>query len=128
MIPEGFELLEIRESISSSSDKEELFALLGTAEGLSKWFFNTKDLDLRAGGKVNFIGDDGAALQAVCTSILFGKEISLIADIFGNFAAKVTKAGQGQSLELHFKILTDDVQAKRKRIESSLQKLRAIVS
>jgi hypothetical protein len=128
VIPEGFELLEIRENISSELDKDLLFTFLATVEGLSQWFFVMKDLDLRPGGKVNFIGDGGEPLQAVCTSVLFGKEISLIADIFGNFAARVAKADKNQSIELHFKILTDDVDGKRARIETSLQKLRAIVS
>ena len=128
VIPEGFELLEIREVISSDLDKDKLFTLLGTASGLSQWFYEIKDLDLRPGGKINFIGDQGEQLKAVCTSILFGKEISLIADTFGNFAAKVGKAGTSQSIELHFKILTNDVLGKRMRIESSIQKLRAIVS
>jgi uncharacterized protein YndB with AHSA1/START domain len=128
VIPEGFEQLEIRETIPSDLEKDDLFTLLGTNSGLSQWFFEMKDLDLRPGGKVNFVGDAGESLQAVCTSVVFGKEISLIADIFGNFAAKVSKAGKGHEVELRFAILTDDVEGKRSRIEKSLEKLREIIS
>ena len=128
VIPEGFELLEIKERLESTLGRDELFALLALPEKLSQWFYTFSSVDLRPGGKVNFIGDDGANFQAVCTSVVFEKEISYIADLFGNFTAKVAKAGKVNALELNFKILTDEPDAKRNRILESIAKLKALVS
>jgi hypothetical protein len=128
VIPEGFELLEIKERIESTLGRDELFSLLAVPEKLSQWFYTFSSVDLRPGGKVNFIGDDGANLQAVCTSVVFEKEISYIADVFGNFTAKVTKAGKLNAIEINFKILTNEIEVKRARITESAEKLKALVS
>jgi uncharacterized protein YndB with AHSA1/START domain len=128
VIPEGFELLEINQRFESELERDELFALLALPEKLSQWFYSISSVDLRAGGKVNFIGDDGATLQAVCTSVVFEKEISYIADLFGNFTAKVSKAGKLNALEINFKILTNEPESKRARIFESIEKLKALVS
>jgi hypothetical protein len=127
-IPEGFELLEIKQKFESELERDELFALLALPEKLSQWFYSFSNVDLRAGGKVNFIGDDGATLQAVCTSVVFEREISYIADVFGNFSAKVSKAGKRNALEINFKILTDEPDAIRARIIESIEKLKALIS
>jgi hypothetical protein len=128
VIPDGYELLEIKERIESPLKRDELFSLLALPEKLSQWFYTFTTVDLRPGGKVNFVGDDGVSLQAVCTSIVFEKEISYIADIFGNFTAKVTKAGKLNAIGVNFKILTDNPEDKRVRILDSIEKLKALVS
>jgi len=125
-IPEGFELLEINEKIESSKSKDELFSLLSQPELISKWFYQIINLDSRPGGKVNFIGDEGSQLQAICTSVDLGREISFIADIFGNLSAKVVKRESSFFVELNFKILTDMPSQKRERILASVEKLRAL--
>ena len=128
VIPEGFELLEIKERIESTLGRDELFALFAMSEKLSQWFYTFTSVDLRPGGKVNFIGDDGAKLQAVCTSVVLEKEVSYIADVFGNFTAKVAKAGKLNAIEINFKILTNEPELKRARIIESIAKLKALVS
>lgn len=127
-IPEGFELLEIREEIVSALDKEELYSYLSRADLLSNWFYEVKNLDLRPGGKVNFIDDSGSAAKAVCTSVTFGKNISLLADAFGNFTAHVSKSGSGSKISLNFKILTDSPQVNNQRILAAISKLRALIA
>lgn len=128
VIPEGFELLEIKERIESTLGRDELFALLALPEKISHWFYTFTSVDLRPGGKVNFNGDDGANLQAVCTSVVFEKEISYIADLFGNFTAKVIKTGKVNAIDLNFKMLTDQAETKRIRIVESIEKLKALIS
>ena len=128
VIPEGFELLEIKEKLESALGRDDLFALLALPEKLSQWFYTFTSVDLRPGGKVNFVGDDGATLQAVCTSVVFEKEISYIADVFGNLTVRVSKAGKLNVLEINFKILTNEPDVKRTRILQSIAKLKALVS
>jgi uncharacterized protein YndB with AHSA1/START domain len=128
VIPEGFELLEIKEKLESALGRDDLFALLALPEKLSQWFYTFTSVDLRPGGKVNFVGDDGATLQAACTSVVFEKEISYIADVFGNLTVRVSKAGKLNVLEINFKILTDQPEEKRTRILQSIAKLKALVS
>ena len=128
VIPEGFELLEIKERIESTLGRDELFTYLAMPEKLSQWFYTFTSVDLRPGGKVNFLGDDGANLQAVCTSVVFEKEISYITEVFGNLTAKVSKSGKLNAIDINFKILTDQHEAKRTRISESIEKLKALVS
>ncbi|CAB4880310.1 unannotated protein [freshwater metagenome] len=127
-IPEGFELLEINDEIESSLGKDELFSWLSKSESISQWFYIVSKLDLRSGGKIDFINANGATSQAVCTSISFGKEISMLADEFGNFKARVTKSKSNFKIELNFKILTDDSDAKSKEILPLISKLKLLVS
>jgi hypothetical protein len=127
-VPEGFKLLEIKDEISSKLGKDELFSYLSRADLISQWFYQVSNLDLRPGGKISFIDDSGKSSEAVCTSVIFGKEISLLADVFGNFTAKVKKAGSGSKVEAQFKILTDNPEAKSQRVMEALEKLRALVS
>ncbi len=128
VIPPGFELLEIYERLESSLERDELFALLALPEKLSQWFYTFVSVDLRPGGKVNFLGDNEESLQAVCTSVVFEKEISYIADVFGNLTAKISKAGNHNSIEIKFNILTDQPELKRARIVESMKKLKALIS
>lgn len=127
-IPEGFNLLEIKDEISSKLGKDELFAYLSRAELISQWFYSVKELDLRPGGKINFIDDAGMSAEAICTSIVFGREISLLADVFGNFTAKAKRTNGGSKMDFHFKILTDTPEEKSQRIIAAIEKLRVLVS
>ena len=128
VVPEGFELLEISVKVESQRERDDLFTYLAMPVKLSQWFYTFTSIDLRPGGKVNFMGDDGVTLQAVCTSAIFDKEVSYISDIFGNFTAKVGKSEKLNALEVNFKILTDQPESKRARIIESIEKLRALVS
>jgi len=127
-IPQGFELLEITEEIPTSLHKDQLFSLLSEPAKISEWFYQVTSFDSRPGGKVNFIGINNASAQAVCTSFVLGKEISLIADLFGNFSAKVVKGSGKNSINLHFAILTDDAESKSKEILFLIDRLRALLS
>jgi len=127
-IPEGFELLEVSDEIPSNLHKDQLFSLLSEPTKISEWFYQVTHLDSRPGGKVDFIGFDNTSAQAVCTSFVLGKEISLIADLFGNFSAKVVKGKGENSIHLHFAILTDDAEVKSKVILSLIDRLRALIS
>ena len=126
-IPEGFELLEITEEIPTAVDKDRLFSLLSEPDQISTWFYQVNSLDSRPGGKVNFINASGASAQAVCTSFLLGKEVSLIADDFGNFNAKVVKGKSENSLQLQFSLLTDQGEAKSAEILTLIDRLRALL-
>jgi hypothetical protein len=127
-IPEGFELLEISEKIESNLEKQEIFSLLTEPELLSRWFYTITKMNARPGGKVNFLDDHGVTQEAICTSIDFGKEISLISDLFGSFVGRVSKSSPGSSIELNFKILTNDSSEKKSRIQESIEKLRLLTS
>ncbi len=125
-IPEGFELLEINEIINGSKNRDELFSLLSQPNLVTKWLYQVVDFNLKPGGKANFLNDDGLPFQAVCTAVDFGKEISFISDIFGNITAKINKSKKLFAVDIQFKILTDDANAKSERIQFSIQKLREL--
>jgi hypothetical protein len=106
-IPEGYELLKVSQTIESGDSRESLFLLVGTPTGLSKWFYKVNELDTRPGGKVSF--DDTAAnkFEGRCTAITMGREISLLADPFGQLNIKLSSIDSRSQLEITFAILTD---------------------
>lgn len=118
-IPEGFQLLQIEESLESKKSRDDLYSLLSDPRQISLWLFEVKSFDSRPGGKMVFT--DGNV--ATCTSFLLGKEVSLIADSFGNVTAKVVKGGDINSLHLKFAILTDDVESKTNEILAIIDRL-----
>ena len=106
-IPEGHELLKVSETIESEESKESLFMLIGTPAGLSKWFYQVHQLDSRPGGKVSFEDKEGKKFEGRCTAISMGREISLLADPFGQMNIKVSSSKSGSQIEITFAILTD---------------------
>ncbi len=90
---------------------------------ISQWLANVRTFDSRPGGKLTF--EDGRV--ATCTSFVLGKEVSFIADSFGNFTAKVSKGNEGNALQLKFAILTDDVEEKSAEILEILSRLQTLL-
>jgi hypothetical protein len=120
-IPEGFQLLKIEEALESKKSREDLYLLLSDPTQLSLWLDTVKSFDSRPGGKLLF--ENGSL--ATCTSINFGKDLSFVADEFGNFSAKVIKGKGVNTLELNFAILTDDVAGKSDEILAIIERLKS---
>jgi hypothetical protein len=127
-IPEGFELLTIQEEIDTSLNRDQLFSLLSEAEQISQWFYQIKSFDSHQGKKIVFIDDQGLTTDAVCTSFVLGKEVSMLADIFGNFTGEIIKKGKSFSLKVTFKILTDNPDEKSARAQNSIARLKVLLS
>lgn len=106
-IPKGYELLEVSETIFSSQGRDELFILVGTPSGLSRWFYQVDQLDSRPGGKVFFQDQLKNKLEGRCTAITMGREVSLLADSFGQVFLKVSSTGGKSQVDISFAILTD---------------------
>lgn len=122
-IPEGFQLLEVEEIYSSTRSRDNLYVLLSDPDQISQWLAKVRTFDSRPGGKLAF--EDGNV--ATCTSFVLGKEVSFIAESFGNFTAKVVKSNEGNTLQLKFAILTDDVEGKSAEILEILSRLQALL-
>ena len=106
-IPEGYERLEVKESIPSNLNRDALFLLIATPSGLSQWFYNVYTLDARPGGKFSF--DDNGLEPSVgrCTAVTMGREISLLGDSFGQVNIKISSSDSGLQVDITFAILTD---------------------
>ena len=122
-IPEGFQLLEIEETLSSTKSKDALYSLISDPTLISQWLAKVQSFDSRPGGKLNF--EDGS--MATCTSFVLGKEIALVADNFGNYMASVAKGNDGNAIKLKFAIMTDDVDAKSSEIIKIVDRLRQLL-
>jgi len=119
-IPEGFQRLEISETLHSSKSKDELFSLLSDPHKLTLWMGSVEKFDSRPGGKLRFTNGK----QATCTSFQLGKSVSFISDEFGNFTAEVVKTNDGNSIQISFAILTDEGEFKSKEIIELIEKLK----
>ena len=106
-IPEGYELLEVQESLHTNLDRDALFILIGTPSGLSQWFYKIHKLDARPGGKFSFEERDGQSSEGRCTAVSMGREISLLADSFGQVNMRITSSQSGLLADIAFAILTD---------------------
>ena len=106
-IPEGYERLEVKESIPSNLNRDALFLLIATPSGLSQWFYKVYTLDARPGGKFSF--DDNGLEPSVgrCTAVTMGREISLLGDSFGQVNIKISSSDSGLQVDITFAILTD---------------------
>ena len=122
-IPEGFQLLEIEEIYSSAKSRDDLYSLISDPAQISQWLGSVNSFDSRPGGKLTF--NDGSI--ATCTSFVLGKEVSFIADSFGNFSAKIVKGKDENTIELKFTILTDKAQGKSAEILEILSRLQALL-
>lgn len=122
-IPEGFQLCKVEESLTSELDRDSLFSLLSDSKKLSLWLGEITSFDSRPGGKLLFT--DGSV--ATCTSFVLGKEVSFLADSFGNFTAKVFKGKSENSIDIAFAILTDDGAKKSVEILEVIERLKALL-
>ena len=122
-IPEGFQLLEIEETLESAKDRDALYSLISDVRQISQWLNEIKTFDSRPGGKMIFT--DGS--EATCTTFLLGKEVSLISEVFGNFTAKVVKGKGSHSLQMKFSILTENVDSKSDYILSLIDRLQKLL-
>ena len=106
-IPEGYERLEVKESIPSNLNRDALFLLIATPSGLSQWFYKVHTLDARPGGKFSF--DDNGLEPSVgrCTAVTMGREISLLGDSFGQVNIKISSSDFGLQVDIAFAMLTD---------------------
>lgn len=124
-IPEGFELLEIQESIQSNLSKDSLFILIGTPAGLSQWFYKVHNLDTRPGGKFSFDDIDGQSCEGRCTAVTMGREISLLGDAFGQVNIKLSANSTGAQIDIAFAILTDKKGEMTTRYQLLINQLKA---
>lgn len=122
-IPQGFQLLEIEENLVSAKSKDDLYSLISDPNLISQWLAKVSSFDSRPGGKLVF--DNGE--NATCTSFVLGKEVTLISDKYGNFSAKISKGKEGNSIDLKFAILTEDVREKSSEILEILKRLQALL-
>ena len=122
-IPEGFQLCKVEESLTSELDRDSLFSLLSDSKKLSLWLGEITSFDSRPGGKLLFT--DG--IVATCTAFVLGKEVSFLADSFGNFTAKVVKGKSENSIDIAFAILTDDGAKKSEEILEVIERLKALL-
>jgi hypothetical protein len=127
-IPESHERLELHHEISCALDKDSAFSLISIPAEISKWFFEIKSLDPRAGGKVSFINSQGINTEAVCTSMVLGKEVSLVSREFGEVKARVEGKKSDISIVLDFKLFTDNSAATTILFEGFVSRLRELVS
>lgn len=126
-VPEGFQPFELIESIASKLDKDSLFGYISDPMKISQWFFSMSELDGRPGGKFLCTDQDGQPFEGRCTSIALGKEISLLAQPFGQLHAKVTSTPTGSAIEIRFQNLTDSESSLSAQYKDFLQRLRALV-
>lgn len=126
-IPEGYQPLELIEVIPSSLDKDSLFRYISVPEKISQWFYEVTEIDTRPGGKVQCIDRDGQPFEGRCTAIALGREISLLADPFGQMSAKVISIDSGAALEIRFHNLTDDEKTLTAQYKEFLERLQVLV-
>lgn len=126
-IPENHELLEIREDIIYKLTRDQVFSLVSEPSQLSKWFYPVVSLDSKPGGKVEFLTSSGEKAEALCTSFIGGKEISLLSNQFGEFSAKII-GRKNSKLSLRFRILTEEPEVINEALTTFVGNLREIIS
>jgi hypothetical protein len=124
-IPEGYELLEVQESIPSNLSREAIFILIGTPAGLSQWFHKVHTLDARPGGKFSFDDDGLEPSVGRCTAVTMGREISLLGDCFGQVNIKISSNNSGLQIDIAFAILTDKKAEMEARYQLLINQLKA---
>jgi hypothetical protein len=126
-IPEGFELLEIKDEIQSSLSRDELFSYLSEPAKISEWFYQVLSLESKSSGKGSYISSNGATSQAICIAYDGGREISLLADEFGEFTGRV-HGKKIANLSIKFRILTDNPEPIQGELMNRISNLRKIVA
>lgn len=118
-IPKGFEKIEISEEITFSV--QDVFSYLSNPALLSKWFYPIKSLDAKASGKIEF---EDSKIEGICVAADLGRAITLLSDQFGEFSAHI----KGYTLNISFKILTDNPEEKKSEISSLINSLKKLIS
>jgi len=118
-IPKGFEKLEISEKMQFSVS--DVYEYLSNPAFLSKWFYPIKSLDAKASGKIEF---EDSKIEGICVAADLGRAITLLSDQFGEFSAHI----KGPTLNISFKILTDNPEDKWSEISSLINSLKKLIS
>ncbi len=126
-VPEGFELLEIKEEIQCTLHRDDVFSLLSEPAKLSLWFYQVLSLESKSSGKITFLSSDGVKSEGICLAYDSGKEISFLADRFGEFAAKI-KGSKNSVLSVKFRILTNDPKSMSEELLVLMSNLRKLVA
>jgi len=127
-IPETLELVEFQEVISCKLDRDQVFSLLSEPPLLSKWFYEIVSINSKPGGKVQFITDSGEKAEAICTSFILGKEISLVSSLFGDFSARIENKKGNLNLHVGFKIFTANPSGMKETFRTFIHNLSEISS
>lgn len=118
-IPEGFEKLEISKELQFSVS--DVYGYLSDPILISKWFYPIKSLDAKPSGKIEF---EDVKIEGICVAADLGRQITLLSNQFGEFSAQVKDA----TLNISFKILTDNVEAKRTEFEMCINSLKGLIA
>jgi hypothetical protein len=126
VIPPEYKIVEVQESIACDFNKDQAFSYLVEPALLSRWFYNVQSIDSKPGGKVKFLTEAGVQAEAVCTSFILGKQISMVSDEFGLFCGKVEKSGSKIIFNLQFKTMTENQKLLKDLYANFVQNLRSI--
>jgi len=126
-IPENHRLVDIEDEISCVLDKDSVFEFLSVPAKISEWFYRVNSLDSKQSGKVSFVNRAGVTSEAVCTSYIGGKEISLLSQEFGEYSAKII-GRKDCSVKIRFRILTDNPDGAAKELEAHIENLRKLIA
>ena len=117
-IPEGFEKLELNAEVFCG--KNDPYIFVSQPLEISKWFYPITSLDARPSGKITFLD---TSIEGICSAAELGKSITLISPQFGELSAMVNE----KYLQLSYRILTDDLAAKKSVFESQINSLKELV-
>lgn len=126
-IPENHRLVDIEDEIICVLDKESVFEFLSVPAKISEWFYRVNSLDSKQSGKVSFVNRAGVTSEAVCTSYIGGKEISLLSQEFGEYSAKII-GRKDCSVKIRFRILTDNPDGAAKELAAHIENLRKLIA
>lgn len=126
-IPENHRLVDIEDEISCVLEKDSVFEFLSVPAKISEWFYRVNSLDSKQSGKVSFVNRAGVTSEAVCTSYIGGKEISLLSQEFGEYSAKII-GRKDCSVKIRFRILTDNPDGAAKELAAHIENLRKLIA
>lgn len=125
-IPEGFKLLEVKEEIQCTLNRDAVFSLLSEPEKISLWFYQVLSFESKSSGKLLYVSSEGVKSEAICLAYDSGKEISFLADKFGEFTAKI-KGNKDCVLTIKFRILTNEPGSIEDELRVLVDNLRKLV-
>ena len=126
-VPEGYELLEIKEKIQCTLNRDAVFSLLSEPEKISLWLYQVLSFESKSSGKLSYISSEGVQSEAICLAYDSGKEISFLADKFGEFTAKI-KGNKDCVLAIKFRILTNQPEVIKGELRVHIDNLRKLVA
>ena len=125
-LPENSELVDLRIDIECDFDEQKAFSLIGEANYLSQWFYEITSFQSKPGGKLHFIDKAGASVQGICTSYTPGREISLLAEEFGEFIGRVQRVDSKVVIKVQIKCFAQEYEAKRALFSTFAQRLKEL--